>query len=145
MHRANRFVQYCNVDFFFVAPQRNCGVYPRSQRRCYGTLPPGSGFYTLGGGSTNQSCTINAGAASRWTPNPLNTDVPCKLCAVQVYMPPASSSLPTSKLCSGQRVQERCSVPCQMLQDSANQRMLVRAHTVHAARTHARTHASIYK
>ena len=45
--------------------------------RCLGSLPPGSGFYTLGGGSTNATCKINAGAASRWTPNAANPSVPC--------------------------------------------------------------------
>ena len=46
-------------------------------RRCHGSLAPGSGFYTLGGGSTNSSCKINGGAAARWSPNEGNPNVPC--------------------------------------------------------------------
>ena len=45
--------------------------------RCHGTLPAGSGFYTLGGGSTNASCRINGGNASQWSPNAANPGVPC--------------------------------------------------------------------
>ena len=45
--------------------------------RCHGTLRAGSGFYTLGGGSTNASCRINGMNASRWTPNAANPGVPC--------------------------------------------------------------------
>jgi hypothetical protein len=47
----------------------SCPDSPGPNHRCLGMLRPGSGFYTLGGGSTNQSCTINGGAQSRWTPN----------------------------------------------------------------------------
>lgn len=36
--------------------------------RCYQSVRPGSGFYTLGGGSTNQTCKVNSGNSSKWTP-----------------------------------------------------------------------------
>jgi hypothetical protein len=60
----------CSPDYFESCPGSPSG-------KCFGTLPPGSGFYTLGGGSTNSSCRINGGAGSRWSPNTQNLDVPC--------------------------------------------------------------------